>query len=232
MSFKGVLLDLDNTLYDYEACHKPALKAGAEFLSNKWNVSYDTVIGAYKEGRSQINKELHGLGASHSRLLYFQRIGEILGFSPLLPALEAEEVYWDEYLAHMKFFPGVTEFLDAIADLPIAIVTDLTAQIQFRKLVRLDLDGRIAAVVTSEESGAEKPDARIFHLALKKLNLKPHEVCMVGDNWHKDIEGGIGLGMRSFWLNADEYNSADKQHELAVTFDSFEQLKMLITRHE
>lgn len=231
MSFKGVLLDLDNTLYDYDTCHKPALKAGVEFLANKWNVSYDTVIGAYKEGRSQINKELHGLGASHSRLLYFQRISEILGFSASRPALEAEQVYWDEYFVHMKFRPGASEFLDAIAEIPIAIVTDLTAQVQFRKLVHLELDSRIAAVVTSEESGAEKPDERIFHLALKKLKLKPNEVCVIGDNWHKDIEGGIALGMRSFWLNTDEYNSADKQHELAVTFDSFEQLKMLITNH-
>lgn len=232
MSFKGVLLDLDNTLYEYETCHQSALKKSVEFLSSKWNIPYDTVFGAYKEGRSQINKELHGLGASHSRLLYFQRISEILGFPVSKPALEAEQVYWDKFLEHMEFRPGVSEFLQAISDLPIAIVTDLTAQIQFRKLIHLNLDKRIAAVVTSEESGAEKPDERIFQLALKKLRLKPSEVCMIGDSWHKDIEGAVGLGMRSFWLNPGEYNSADKQHELAVAFDSFDQLQMLITQHE
>ncbi|MDZ4833647.1 MAG: HAD family hydrolase [Candidatus Melainabacteria bacterium] len=228
MSFKGVLLDLDNTLYDYDSCHKPALDVTVEFLANQLKVSPDTVRGAYKEGRSQINKELQGQGSSHSRLLYFQRVCEILGVKPCRSALEAEEVYWDAYLSQMKYRPGVVEFLDVISDMRIAIVTDLTAQIQFRKLIHLNLANRIAAVVTSEESGAEKPNARIFNLALKKLGLASSEVCVIGDNWEKDIEGGIGLGMRSFWLSTGEYNNADKQHDLVVAFDSFEQLKQLM----
>jgi HAD superfamily hydrolase (TIGR01549 family) len=230
MSFKGILLDLDNTLYDYDICHKPALDASLAFLAQELNVPGDIVFGAYKEGRSQINKELHGQGASHSRLLYFQRINEILGFKPCRSALAAEQLYWDTFMSRMAYRPGACEFLDAISDMQIAIVTDLTAQIQFRKLIHLNLDNRIAAVVTSEESGAEKPDARIFQLALRKLGLAQNHVCVVGDNWEKDIQGGTGLGMRSFWLNTDGYNGCDKHHELAVAFDSFEQLTKLITK--
>ncbi len=230
MSFKGILLDLDNTLYDYDTCHKPALGACVEFISYELNLPIDTVLGAYKEGRAQINKELHGQGASHSRLLYFQRINEILGFKPCRSALKAERIYWEVFLNKMTYRPGAEAFLSAVSAIPVAIVTDLTAQIQFRKLMHLNLDNRISAVVTSEESGAEKPDPRIFQLALQKLGLSADQVCVVGDNWDKDILGGTGLGMRSFWLNADGYNGPDKHHELAVAFDSFEQLTGLITR--
>lgn len=228
MTFKGVLLDLDNTLYDYESCHKPALAAGVEYTAAVLSQPFDTVLEAYKTGRSQINGELHGQGASHSRLLYFQRINEILGFKPCRTALAAEQIYWNVYLDQMQLRPYATEFLNQISDIPIVIVTDLTAQIQFRKLIRLNLDNRVAFVVTSEESGVEKPDERIFQLALKKLGLSANDVCMIGDNWKKDIEGGIALGMRSFWLNFDEYNNSGKQHELVVGFDSFQQLAELL----
>jgi len=227
MPIKGVLLDLDNTLYDYDAAHKPALNASIGWLSEKLQLPHDTVLGAYKTARSQINKELAGLGASHSRLLYFQRINEILGYNPAFTVLGAEQSYWNVFLDHMKFRPGAVEFLDSIEDLPIAIVTDLTAQIQFQKLIHLRIEHRFAAVVTSEESGAEKPDPKIFNLALKKLGVEACDACVIGDNWKKDILGGINLGMRSFWLKQDEYNDAN---ELAVEFESFDELTKLIRR--
>lgn len=230
MPFRGALLDLDNTLYDYEEAHKPALKASVEWLSGKLSLPNDTVSGAYREARSQINEQLKGLGASHSRLLYFQRLNEILGFNPCHTALDAEELYWSVFLKHMQFRPGAVEFLDSLKGIvAIAIVTDLTAQIQLRKLNHLGLDKHIAALVTSEESGAEKPDAQIFDLALKKLGLTRSDACVIGDNWEKDILGAMSLGMRSFWLKPDEYNDAsDRGDGLVAEFKTFDELARLI----
>lgn len=227
MPFKAVLLDLDSTLYDYDAAHKPALDAGVEFLSNAFNLPADTIRGAYKEGRSQINRELAGQGASHSRLLYFQRIAEILGFDPCLYSLDAENVYWERFISEMVLRPYALEFLDSISDLRVAIVTDLTAQIQFRKLQHFRFQNRFQAIVTSEEAGVEKPDARIFNLALRKLGCDAAETCVIGDNWKKDIVGGISLGMRSFWLRLDQERPAQVP-ELAVEFETFEHLRTLI----
>jgi putative hydrolase of the HAD superfamily len=230
MLFKGVLLDLDNTLYDYETAHKPALHASTLWLSEQFKLSHDTVLGAYKTARSQINKELKGLAASHSRLLYFQRSAEILGFNPTLTVLQSEELYWNTFLNHMELRPDSLEFLDAIRETPVAIVTDLTAQIQFRKLLHLGIENRFAAVVTSEESGAEKPDARIFELALRKLRIGAVDACVIGDSWQKDILGGTNLGMRSFWLRMGQEKSpdADGLEQIVSEFESFKQLKDLI----
>lgn len=204
MSFKAILLDLDNTLYDYATAHKPALDVSVKWLSEQYGESDDTVLGAYKTARSQINKELHGQAASHSRLLYFQRIAEILGQKPCSTVLQAESLYWDTFLNHMQFRDGAIDFLDAVSGFKIAIVTDLTAQIQFRKLIKLGIDKRFQAIVTSEESGAEKPDRRIFDLALRKLGVSSGESCVIGDNWDKDVIGGVAAGMRSYWMRFDQ----------------------------
>lgn len=227
MPFKAVLLDLDNTLYDYETAHRPALEAAITFLSDASGFGVDTVGGAYKEGRSQINRELSGQGASHSRLLYFQRVSELLGFDPCLHSLEAERVYWERFISKMELRPGAIEFLDSIKDMQIAIVTDLTAQIQFQKLRHLNFQNRFQAIVTSEEAGIEKPDARIFNLALNKLGCDAADACVVGDNWKKDILGGVNLGMRSFWMRLQQ-EKPSVSSELAVEFETFEQLKTLI----
>ena len=60
-------------------------------------------------------------------------------------------------------------------------MTDLGAQIQFRKLIYFGLNECFDFVVTSEEAGAEKPAAIPFELALGKLGVAPNEAFMIGD---------------------------------------------------
>jgi putative hydrolase of the HAD superfamily len=62
----------------------------------------------------------------------------------------------------------VKELLDDLRRLgiPTAIVTDLTAQIQFRKVVYFGLDHYFDYIITSEEAGHDKPHQAPFKLAL------------------------------------------------------------------
>ena len=50
-------------------------------------------------------------------------------------------------------------------------------------------------VVTSEEAGADKPDKRPFEVALEKLQLKPENIWMIGDNPRSDMVGAGEMGM-------------------------------------
>jgi HAD superfamily hydrolase (TIGR01549 family) len=47
----------------------------------------------------------------------------------------------------------------------------------------------------SEEMGVEKPDARIFELALERIGARPEEVVYVGDSFEADVRGAIGAGI-------------------------------------
>ncbi|HVF27841.1 MAG TPA: HAD family hydrolase [Pyrinomonadaceae bacterium] len=50
--------------------------------------------------------------------------------------------------------------------------------------------------------GHRKPDAAIFHLALARLGLEPHEVAFVGDSYAHDALAARAVGMRAILLDA------------------------------
>jgi len=88
-------------------------------------------------------------------------------------------------------FDGLKELLDDIRllGIPTAIVTDLTAQIQFRKVVYFGLDNYFDFIVTSEEAGFDKPHEAPFQIALEKMRPKGDCIWMIGDNPVNDIRG-------------------------------------------
>lgn len=56
-------------------------------------------------------------------------------------------------------------------------------------------------IIISGDFGKGKPDATIFEHALDKMNVKPNEVLMVGDNLNTDILGASRTGITSVWIN-------------------------------
>jgi putative hydrolase of the HAD superfamily len=113
--------------------------------------------------------------------------------------------YWESFIENIKLFEGVIDFLMNCREkeIKVALVTDLTADVQLKKVARLGLSGYIDALVTSEEAGAEKPDLSIFRLALKKIELAPEDVWVIGDNIEKDIVGGNLLGAATVYFAFD-----------------------------
>lgn len=58
-----------------------------------------------------------------------------------------------------------------------------------------ELEGLIAAAISSSEHGYMKPHPSIFEAALRLLEVEPHEAVMVGDSFAQDIQGARALGM-------------------------------------
>lgn len=202
---QGLLLDIDNTLYTYEPLHKAALQASFQ-KAQIWDpsLSWEAFKAAHDLGRQRVHTDLHGQGASHSRLLYFQKASEALyGRSRLDWALDLEEAYWGYFLQYLELAPEAAFFIAEAEKqgIPIAIVTDLTAAIQMRKLIRLGLAERIAFLVSSEEAGVEKPHPYMFLLACEKLGLSPQTCLMVGDSLEKDIRGAQQLGAATLTIS-------------------------------
>ena len=205
MKYNGILLDIDNTLYDYDKSHKIAFDTVTTFLKEKFSISEEEVNRAYAKARSLVQIELGHTAASHNRLLYFQKMLELLEINPLTYSLIVYNLYWDTFLTSMKPFNGVYEFLEKYKN-RICLVTDLTAHIQHRKIKALKLDQYISLMVTSEEAGREKPHPYMFMAALKKMNLNANEVCMIGDSFNKDIVGASNLGIDAIWINLKKEN--------------------------
>ena len=198
----AILFDTDNTLYDYTPANTMAERAVEAKVQNLLGINPDTFHAAYKQSKHEIKQRLGHTASSHSRLLYFQRLLEILGFkAQLLTALDLEQTFWRTFLANAPLFPGVKDLLADLRyhNIAIAIVTDLTSNIQLRKLTYFHLEETFDAVVTSEEVGADKPDPRNFELVLKKLGLThDHCIWMVGDNPATDVAGARSIRAITF----------------------------------
>lgn len=203
MQYKALLLDIDNTLYNYNSVHAIAKKSVVEYCQTQFNIDEPAISAAYEKARKKVHIELSETAASHNRLLYFQKMCEILMLNPLQHSLKLYDIYWDTFLENITPFDGVYKMLEKYKN-KICLVTDLTAHIQYRKIEKLKLNEYCQILVTSEEAGKEKPHPHMFRLALQKLNLKASEVCMVGDNFKKDIFGATNLDINAVWFNHEE----------------------------
>jgi 2-haloacid dehalogenase len=94
--------------------------------------------------------------------------------------------------------PGTREFLSRVT-VPVCLVSDVD---------RADLQAAtahhglvFAAVVTSENVGAYKPDRAMFTRALAVLGLGAEHVLHVGDSLDADVRGAHAAGIRAAWVN-------------------------------
>lgn len=198
--YKGILLDIDNTLYEYEPLHQIAQSKVFQYVESTFSINTQEVTEAFKSAKLFVKQNTPETASSHNRLLYMQYLCELLNIDSLSHSMTLYNIYWDTFLEGLKLSDGANAFFERYGHLPICLVTDLTAHIQHRKVSQLQLNKWANFMVTSEEAGCEKPHPFMFQLALHKLGLQAHEVCMVGDSFKKDIQGAQRLGIHAFWL--------------------------------
>lgn len=230
----AILFDTDNTLYPYDPAHIAAQNAVREKVVKAFSISSDDFDNAFNQARTQVKIRLKQTASSHSRLLYLQRMLEIMGLgSQVLLALDFEQTYWRTFLSNAVLFDDVKELLDDIRllGIPIAIVTDLTAQIQFRKVVYFGLDRYFDYIVTSEEAGFDKPHEAPFTIALEKMKPKGDCIWMIGDNHVNDIRGAREkINAVTLQKVHEGTPIGEDEHAPDAAFTNFHDLRKLVSR--
>lgn len=229
-----VFFDLDNTLYHYDKSHEIALAKTSSKAFSLVGLKDRQFQEALSAAKLNIKKRLGNTAASHSRLLYFKEAIELSGLgSQPLAALELEQSYWSSFLASMDLFDQAIDFLEdlRVAGVPMILVTDLTTQIQLRKISYLGLEKYFDVVVTSEEAGAEKPEAAPFLLALDRFGPIEGSIWFIGDNPHKDT-----LGAREH-LGAITFQRVDRLNPIGeldlapdVAFETFSEVRNIFMK--
>ena len=188
-----VIIDLDDTLYDYGIANRAGEKALNEFIASVLNQSSSDVAAELSKARITLKSRLGEVAASHSRLLY---VREFLNSKQIQIhasfALECEQVFWREYLLSSSLFPGVLEFLTylRLRKTQLVLVTDLTTSIQLRKLAWFGLDKFFDLVLTSEEAGGDKKSGLPEDLLHKLLVPTPERIWSIGDkDWDHLYKG-------------------------------------------
>ena len=225
-----VIFDLDDTLYDYAGPHDAALAAIQTKLAGALNISGASFRAGFASARAKVKQRLGRTASSHSRLLYFQQMLEDFGLrTQALLSLDLEQTYWRAFLATARLFPAAEDVIMELhaSGVRLGIITDLTAQIQFRKIVHFNLDRYLDFVVTSEEAGQDKPGLAPFHLAAEKFSLAERSVIWaIGDEAH-DLAGAKEV------LDAvtiQKLNATSERYSVEASFSDYADLLSLIKR--
>lgn len=179
-----VIIDLDDTLYDYSIANRAGEKALNEFIATTLNQNVDEIAAELAKARITLKFRLGEVAASHSRLLYvreFLNSNHIQIYASF--ALECEQVFWREYLHSSSLYPGVLDFLTylRLRKTQLVLVTDLTTSIQLRKLAWFGLDKLFDLVITSEEAGGDKKSGLPEDLLNRFLMPTPQIIWSIGD---------------------------------------------------
>lgn len=204
---KGVLIDLDDTLYPFDRPEAEALKATYRQWKKILNVSFEAFLDEYQEQWDESFDRLGRVPSAHHRFMIFLHLLEKRKVPhAYLTAADMHNAFFKTVFSYMKADKKALCFLKQCHRLkiPVCLVTDLFAMVQIQKMKALKITQFVDFIVSNDEVGADKPHPNMFKAALEKMGLKAKDVIMVGDNPHKDIAGAAALGIRTYQVTGSK----------------------------
>ncbi len=97
--------------------------------------------------------------------------------------------------------PGMPGLLDRLRRrYRLGVISNSNGTVR-EKLRRVGLAGFLDPIVDSREEGVEKPDPRIFRIAMERAGAEPSRSAHVGDFYHVDVVGARAAGMHAVLLD-------------------------------
>ncbi len=202
-----ILLDLDDTLYACAPAETAASAALIGAVAKALDLAPRDAEAAWASARRSVKERIDGRGSSHSRLLYAAELVHAVGRPDALANVRPwERMYWQAFVSVAKVRPRARAFLETVrrAGAKVAIVSDLTLEVQLYKLETFGLLPLIDALATSEEVPLDKPDEAIFRLAMARLRTTADACIMVGDRDDRDGEGARRLNVPYFRIESSD----------------------------
>ena len=184
---RGVIFDLDDTLYSEKQYVKSGYKKIGKFLNQEdaaqkmWNY--------FLKGVPAIDAYLDEIGAASKKD-------------------ECLDIYREQF-PEIQLYDGIVELIHELKNkgIKIGIVTDGRPNGQYNKISALGLNDLVDDVIVTDELGGiqfRKPNDIAFRIMQNKWRLPYEQIVYVGDNPAKDFQAPKQLGMRYLhFYNAD-----------------------------
>jgi len=134
---------------------------------------------------------------------YTSRIITLMGGTGPGVALAAREIYddWAEH-HHFEMYDEVPEALMVLhaRGFKLGLISNSHRCLTSFQ-THFDIEGLMSVTVSSAEFGVMKPDPRIFHEALERMDVPASRAVMVGDSMAHDVAGARLAGMRAILLD-------------------------------
>ncbi|MFV0392184.1 MAG: YjjG family noncanonical pyrimidine nucleotidase [Paludibacteraceae bacterium] len=206
MKYKYIFIDLDDTIWDFHANAKEAIRDiyHQEKLDNRFD-DFDVFYHKYAVKNVELWTK-YGQGLIDKDFLVKERFRHLLleaGINDDSLALKMNSDYLDMLATKKELKSYAIEFLNFCREhnLSMTIVSNGFTEVQYRKLKNAGIEHYFDHVVLSEEAGALKPDPIIFQYAMNLNKSKPEEILMIGDSFDADIVGAVGVGIDALFLN-------------------------------
>jgi len=206
---KAILFDLDDTILAFSESAEPTWRRICErFAPRAHGAIPEELFAAIETSRtwfwSDPDRHRKGrLDLQRARREVVSGAFKQLNIVDPDLAIEMADVYTSTREDTVAPFPGAVETLRTLRDkrVPLVLVTNGTAENQRRKIDKFALADFFQYILIEGEFGVGKPDERVYFQALNKMNVKPEESWMVGDNLEWEVATPQRLGIYSIWVD-------------------------------
>ena len=212
-----LLSDADNTLFDFYAAEKAALRDAMAFCGLTFTEEAAALYSRINEAlwKAFEKKEIT------QDALRIERFRQLLSHFPDT-GFSAEDIglhFTGQLGLYAFLLPGALEFVQEVSKLmPIVLVTNGIASVQKSRLQRSVIAPYIKDAVISGEIGSSKPDPQMLYIAMERMGITDKSrVILLGDSLSADIEAARRAGIASIHLcgegNKQDITPADYQAE-------------------
>lgn len=192
------LIDLDNTLHDYNRAAAIARGRVGEAIAEAAALPAEDVLDAYQRAVTETSNI--ALSGAEARRLRLVRLAELLQKN--LPIDHLVGVLESALIEAVAPFPGALAALENIAEnYRIVIMTEGYGDIQRAIAAKIGINTRRWPLFASYDSGHRKLDGSAYIAAIERHQLQPQTTAMVGDNWDWDVMASSACGLSQIWIS-------------------------------
>jgi HAD superfamily hydrolase (TIGR01509 family) len=205
-----IFLDVGNTLISIDFD-----RVAEELAARQFVCAPEALRRAEAAARPGYSERVFVTGVPPHRSLFHWYLVAILEQATALASLSPSQL--DELVAEIgpvlrpegrasvlwrMVMPGVPEALETLQrrGLTLAVVSNSDGTCA-QSLEEAGLLRYLNFVIDSAEVGVEKPDPRIFEIALARCGANPRHTLYIGDLYHADIVGARGAGLHALLLD-------------------------------
>ncbi len=189
--FKNILLDLDETIFNFKESERLAF---ADVCNSLDITNSDDIYSIYEEENQKCWKALERKEITKPELLKL-RWTETFRLAQISMPCEPN-ILNDSYMRALGnygiYLPLAEEFmknLRALPDTKIYLITNGTSYTAHNRIKVSGIDKYIDDAFVSDDLGVNKPDKLFFDKVLSSINASPDECIIIGDSLTSDING-------------------------------------------
>lgn len=195
-----VLLDLDNTILDFNAAERVALRCAFGELGLAMT---DEIAALYHKINIRHWEMLEDGLLTRDQVLVqrYETLYRELGVEG--DAARTQELY-ERYLAEGHWFmPGAPELLKALqGKYRLFIASNGTQSVQDGRIASAGIAPYFEKIFISEHMDGNKPEKRFFEHCFREIpGFARERAIILGDSLTSDIRGGKNAGILSCWFN-------------------------------